>query len=112
MPRKWISCRSASRRMTLSITRVKPVPVTLKPIAMSLTRGGGLVNSSTRAILSRREEQAEPFERAVGPDVPGVGHAETRVAEEAGELLDREPGDTIGVEDERVRRPILADLQE
>jgi hypothetical protein len=29
MPRKWISCRSASRRMTLDITRVKPRPAML-----------------------------------------------------------------------------------
>src|SRR2546430_4689478 len=44
--------------------------------------------------------------------MPVVRHAEPRVMEEADELLDREPGDTIGVEDVRIRRPILADLRE
>ena len=80
MPRKWISCWSASCRRTLSITRVKPVPVMLKPIAMSLTRGGGSFNSQPRAVLSRREKQAEPLDRAVGPDMPEVRYAEARVA--------------------------------
>ena len=80
MPRKWISCRSASRRMTLDITRVKPVPATLKPIAMSLTRGGASCKPLARAVVSRREEQAEPLERAVGPHMPVVRHAEARVA--------------------------------
>ena len=66
--------------------------------------------ASCRPLASRRTSRA--LERAVGPDMSEVRHAEARVAQEAGELLDREPGDTIRVEDVRVRRPILADLQE
>src|SRR4051794_9607909 len=78
---------------------------------MSLTRGGASGKPLARAVVSRRGEQAEAFERAVGPHMPVVRHAEARIAEEADELLDREALDTRGVEDGRVRRPILADLQ-
>src|ERR687885_3060359 len=79
-------------------------------MAISLTRGP---ESSTAdpLLLPCGEEQAEPFERAVRPRMPVMRDAEARIAQAAGELVDREARNAIGLKHLRLRRPIFADLQ-
>src|SRR5262245_50592825 len=79
-----MSCWSARRRMMLCITRVKPVPDTLKPSAMILRRGRealiGTPCSYCRCCrLTLGEKQSESLNRSGRTRVPVVNDGEARV---------------------------------
>ena len=76
------------RPMMLCITRVKPVPWVLKPMAMIFT--SAMARSFGFVRLARGEEQSQSLELPGRPPVPAMGDGETRLLQIRNQFVDGE----------------------